>query len=347
MGTSSTSCVQATRTSWQANLPSNFDLAVMEAVVWAPHPEEVSKAWYAPSDEFFATAQSTSKSEFANLAYCTDVPAGTEPHYEAFLSDRFGLVGEWTCESIVEEHCFHSNNSLLRHVCPERCGCSNPQSPLYLNGALFGCPQQLCRMREDYSVALDRVSCSTTDVVSHPNWSTFVSNMHAYKEDVGFLIPQQTEALLELGCAAVLLFRDDLCADRASASTIAVWCPVECGCRAPHASRDFPCPPSCDQWSARYAETLAALPCDDVPAADFQIGPSADFLQLHLSTFYPAFVTASAISAIESLVSAGCGNLTAEWCSMPMVLRALCPVFCGCVQDPHQVGCRPSCASEH
>lgn len=107
-----------------------------------------------------------------------------------------------------------------------------------------------------------------------------------------------------------------------------------------------PCPPSCDQWSSTYERSLATLPCQDVSAVDFQAGPASDFLQFHFDTFHHAFVTTNKASVNESLVSGGCGNLTVELCGVPMVMRAVCPVLCGCIQDPHQVGCRPGCALE-
>lgn len=327
---------------------SSTDLTQLEEVVWFPTVGEVNSTLYAPSDVWFSLLQSLSVSEFAiNWGDCVDSAWSDAPYFRSHLASRLGLVSNWTCPSVSQEHCGHSNNTLLRFLCPDRCGCANPQPPMHINGVLFGCPLHSCRMREVYRVALDKIDCAASDVTTNPNWTTFVWNMYSFHGETGTHSTEQREALLTSGCEAVLSWQDELCAERTTASSTALWCPVQCGCRAPQASREFPCPPSCDQWSARYEASLAILPCEDASAADLQVGSAADFLQLHLDTYHHAFTTASATGVKESLLSGGCGNLTVEWCGLPMVMRAVCPVLCGCLEDPHQVGCRPRCASQN
>ena len=162
------------------------DLALLEEVVWLPTVDEVHSTLYAPSEVWFSLLQSLSVSEFAvNWGVCVDSAWSDAPYFRSQLASRLGLVSNWTCATVPQEHCGHSNNTLLRFLCPESCGCANPQPLLHINGVLFGCPLQSCRLREVYSTVLDKIGCAASDLTTNPSWTRFVWNMYSYREEIG------------------------------------------------------------------------------------------------------------------------------------------------------------------
>ena len=322
--------------------------ATREAV-WSPIIANVSLSWLASPAELFSVGSAMSMLEGATtLWYCYD-DDDFMPQRNVLI-DELGLPEDWTCGTVSKSLCWPLENSLLRVMCPVTCGCAHPFSPQYLSGPFFGCPRDSCKMRLDYKVEVEKISCSTSDVVSHENWTTYVDNV-AVVFDVYGVFFEITADLRLSGCDAVARWQEFVCADTAALSTMALWCPVECGCRAPPLANtevyyNSPCPPRCDAWRSNYQQSLDGMPCTDVSASEFSSGSSADFLDLHLATFTHAFSRAWGEEGHvkNHLQTYGCQDLPPSWCGLPMSMRAVCPVSCGCTSEPDLYGCRSSCS---
>ena len=144
--------------------------------------------------------------------------------------------------------------------------------------------------------------------------------------------------LFSSGCAAAPLSQESFGLGRDP--SLALWCPVELGCRAPrtsHVGGVYPghCPPQCDAWRSNYVEQLASWPCVDSPAAEFVSGSGADLLTFHLNTFVHVLGNWSG----DALRSDGCSALPNGYCSFLYYLRA------GCGSNDSLFLCTSSCAS--
>merc|ERR1712136_715810 len=180
----------------------------------------------------------------------------------------------------------------------------------------------------------------------HPNWTNFLRNMDAYFVESEIDDEGVMNELLTNGCDAVKDYQEILCVETLANSGFSLWCPVECGCRVPHGGYyDVQCPPSCEQWRTTYDETLADLPCEDASALDFTSGFSAAFLELHLSTFINGFYYNESDYVWWLLTTSNCSALPLEYCGVPKGMRAVCPVICGCLEDPSLPECRYSCSA--
>ena len=325
--TTSTGLIVVKKTeAYNGDLVSTYETNLLEEAVSIHDLTNVSLSWFAPSDSWFSLSQSLTTVESASyLPYCFDMWDGSL--YASFLKAELGL-DSFDCRN-VSNLCAASNSSSLRAACPVTCGCAHPQSSLYLNGALYACPP-VCKEHEQYKVALEKISCSTSDVLDHPNWTDFVRNMAVYNEELGAIQEQMRDNLLAYGCEAVQWYQALLCQNTLTTSGFALWCPVECGCRVPNGFYDTTCPPGCEQWRSKYEESLAHLPCEDASALEFTSGSSRTFLDLHIATFQHASgIYDSEDSVRWQLTTYGCGGLPQEWCGFARGLRAVCPVICG------------------
>ena len=167
---------------YNGDLVSTYETKSLEEAAWIHDLTNVSLSWFAPSDSWFSLSSVVDPRprRRAPVHIALMMPDGTL--YASFLKAELGL-DSFDCRD-VSHFCAASNSSSIRAACPVTCGCAHPQSSLYLNGAVFACPPA-CKEHEQYKVALEKISCSTSDVLDHPNWTDFVRNMAVYSEELG------------------------------------------------------------------------------------------------------------------------------------------------------------------
>lgn len=160
--------------------------------------------------------------------------------------------------------------------------------------------------------------------------------------------------LLSRGCAAVHEARGTVCVDSRHTNSLAPWCPVACGCRVPvevlATMGKVPehCPQSCSQYSSPYTYMLSSVNrCADSSAEDLNV---SRFLEFHREVWWRWTENATEIAVTGALYTSlselGCSgtSLTAMLCGVsPYMVRALCPVSCGCLDAPHSTLCPASC----
>lgn len=259
---------------------------------------------------------------------------------------------DWVCENVPVELCYAAGNALLRFQCPVTCGCRDPRSAQYLNGPTFGCPWKACTSSDEHNEALEMISCAvanSTEMEVDANWVTLIDNMLRVGEDLGVDWSEEHAGFTAEGCAFILRSESNFCTGSGEFLSFSRWCPVECGCRAPVPARavDFNpslCPPGCELWREQYELQLSQLPCVDGTMADFTNDSS--FLALHLETFYHVFALESNTTA--QLGEQGCDMFAdgfQHMCGFPYYMRGVCPVSCGCADDPTAYACRLSCTN--
>ena len=320
---------------YRDTLAGTYDVKSLQDAVWTPDLSDLSMAWLATSDWWFSYSRSLTMSEISStLGTCWDYDDSGDP-FTTLLKVELSL-DSWDCRRVTHL-CGAVNSSTIRLVCPQSCGCDDPKSSLFLNGGSYGCPQS-CREQEQYKVALETLSCSTSAVVGTPDWTEFVRSMDTFQSVFGTSYENITTALLTTGCEAVKYYQALLCEASTVSSGFALWCPVQCGCRVPDGGYyDAPCPPSCESWRFKYEEFLAEQPCEDASVDDFRSGRAGELLDLHVATFdhafFHSFFEDQWIHAIDHLRlltnTSGCRDLPLEWCGVPKGLRAVCPVICG------------------
>lgn len=337
---------------FDTTLARTYEVKSLEEAVWIQDLDELTLPWLAPSDAWFARLQSMTTTEYANtFGTCWDLEGDgfTNPFIPLLMEDY--KLDRWGCGSL-SHLCSASDSSTVRMVCPETCGCDHPRSSLFLNGAAFGCPRVSCTAKDQYMVELENISCSTSNVQEHPDWTDFVVHWDAHWDESGTSDGTLKSQLLAHGCDAVQSYQAILCVETSASMGFSMWCPVQCGCRVPNGGyQDVPCPPSCDQWRSMYEESLADLPCEDAAAVDFMSGSSSSLLSVHLTVYEHAFFSVNmedqSVSEIAIvwwlLTDYGCSALPLEYCGVPTHMRAVCPVICGCLGDASLPGCRTSC----
>lgn len=320
-------------------------LALQEAV-WIEELRNVTLSSYAPDRFWFGVSSIMEAGERDAVTTCLDVDILPE-----VITVLYRLPDGLTCADVAQ-HCFSARASFLRSVCPLTCGCAHPQSGLTLTESLFGCPTDACRGTESYRVAFQEIACETPNVEAlqaNANWTSNLENLRTTFEDLsepeGALLVDRVSAE---GCSAVSLYdsSDLLCRGGALYSSLTAWCPVECGCRVPPSSNakgyfDHACPPQCDDWRSRYLQTLGTLTCTDLDGPS-RTPESEAALDLHFEVF-GTFSLSSDHAHYSSVRAEGCEGLELKWCGSPWMIRALCPVLCGCIEAPRQAGCPSSC----
>ena len=259
------------------------------------------------------------------------------------------LPDDWSCSHVPIDLCSEMDNTLLRHTCPVRCGCREARSPLFLTMPHMGCPVACVRSKE-YLQALNRIPCSLTSaeqMQANVNWSEWLRGRQSYFQNWGFNF---SEDFWRFGCQMVT---DDtsLCHETWNSPGLGLWCPVECGCREPKWSGSWvaqvTCPSQCDAWGSRYEARLNHIPCVDGNASQFSTEEGASALSQHFDTFRRSFTDDLTERFASELAGQGCSFLSEEpgLCESPYLLKALCPVVCGCADEPDGYGCPQSCSS--
>ena len=170
---------------FDTTLARTYEVKSLEEAVWIPDLDELTLPWLAPSDAWFARLQSTTTTDFANtVGTCWDVEGNgfTNPFISLLMEDY--KLDRWDCGSL-SHLCSAPDSSTVRMACPETCGCDHPRSSLFLNGAAFGCPRVSCTAKDQYMVELENISCSTSNVQEHPDWTDFVVHWDTYWDEAG------------------------------------------------------------------------------------------------------------------------------------------------------------------
>ena len=335
-------------TPFVSRLPDSFEFDALEELVWSPNVSSALLSLFTDTDFEFTFFTSQDVATFSNWhSLCSDFQF--ESSLSRKVSDLLAMPDTWRCSDIDQNECWILNNTLLRHQCPSTRGCDYPQSPQAMLSATYGCPEDACRTSDSYRSALDQISCTSPDVEDlqvNANWTQYLDNLVTWSAGFGGNFSYWASLLSSFGCAvaAAPLLQDLF--GLGSDLSLARWCPVELGCRAPRTSNAvgvYPghCPPQCDAWRSNYMETRASRSCVDSSAAELASGSAADFLTFHLNTFTHVFGTWSG----DALRSDGCAALATEVCGFPYYLRAVCPETCGCGSNTSLFLCPGSCAS--
>ena len=195
---------------FEATLVGSYEVKSLDEAVWIQDLRNLSRPWLAPSDSWFAQVQSMTVSEFSHVfSFCWDMEG--EIVFTNYLKEVLSL-DSWSCGS-VPDHCSMSNSTLVRWACANTCGCDNPLSSLYLNGAAYGCTVESCKAQAKYKIALEGIACSTSDVRQHPNWTNLVRNRNAYMIESGTDDEEMMNELMTNGCDAVKYYQEQLCVE--------------------------------------------------------------------------------------------------------------------------------------
>lgn len=330
---------------------ADFGIMAMREAVWSDDLSNVNFSIPTPSTFWFDTFSTIGMAEYGELQVgCRDF-VNPNP-FTRSLAFRLNLSDTWTCPD-AKQNCSASDQNLLRLMCPWTCGCGHPQSGLYVQRALLGCPMTICRSSTEYKVASSEISCTTPsaeELQGNSNWTALLENIKTFSDDVGAELATIATFLSEYGCAALEMgFRPILCRSNPFWASFSMWCPVECGCRAPPSSNteaffEEPCPAQCDSWRTRFQKSLETVACADGTASDFGSNTTAAaFLNLHYEV-YGTFSSNEHLPHV-GLQLHGCEGVNLTWCGLPWMMRALCPIRCGCLDMPNQVGCPSSCVS--
>lgn len=129
----------------------------------------------------------------------------------------------------------------MRTMCPETCGCSNPQSQLPIVSAIYGCPETTCKESATWLAARQEAYCldmNVSQLRASKNWTRWVQ--HVNETESVWL--QLGPAMAKYGCdfeshlsyspEVRKSIRQQLCTGRMSnyLKPIAVTCPEVCGC---------------------------------------------------------------------------------------------------------------------
>lgn len=328
----------------------DFESLALQEAVWIDDVSNVTFSWVSPSTFWFDFGSTLSMDEFADTAVsCADFVEHSS--FTRNLAFKLGLSDSWTCAD-AKQYCSGSNNSLLRYVCPSTCGCRSPQSDLFIQSGMLGCPVTSCSGDENYKALYFDLPCespSVEELLENPQWVDFLESMNFFINDIGGDMGLVASTLAERGCSALVSsVKPILCQGNTFWAPLSMWCPVECGCRVPLPSNtegyyDNLCPARCDIWRRRHVQSLETAACIDGTAADFRSNATTvALLELHRS-IYGTFSMSDGYLPYVSLQSDGCQGLNLTWCGTPWTLRLLCPVLCGCLETPDQIGCPSSC----
>lgn len=211
---------------WRAHLPARGDLAVKHL----PDIGEL-KAWLAMSDQ-----QAPEETDFGSRSYgtfCEDMP-WNKSYWEAdwVWSTVKALTGATNCQE-ARPFCDRKDLPLVRMVCPQTCGCTRPDSGLFVDN---GC-RQLCQEEEEFGRSLNTTKC-----VESPNihkskvwqrwWKGFYeTNAGTWAEDNVLMKFAKSGAH---GNCSFLSSEDWIagvfCSHKGGKRPGTVLCPITCGC---------------------------------------------------------------------------------------------------------------------
>ena len=197
-----------------------------------------------------------------------------------------------TCE-LLQPFCHAATTSgaRARQNCPVTCGCSQPASPLALSGPSNGCPQ-MCMYSDDFNSQLHDMPCADMDPrVSATNYSSafasYLNNAfnasYSWPPTVRGVAREIILAVNASGCAALgssfhgsppgYLDQTSITTDACTLPSdgtgfipmrsMAVFCPVTCGCRFESSSLDrmfhlrWNCPTQCFSHSPLSGSSYA------------------------------------------------------------------------------------------
>jgi len=157
----------------------------------------------------------------------------------------------------LAEHC-SGDVRLLRTLCPETCGCKQPQSGLYANGGNEGCPRAGCLSTPEYRDLLASIPCrdyTLPELVQNVGWATFIRQFVSIRKQLDRKRADNIEragaSLLAKGCPGLQgvrlnKLRKILCEPSEHYGSLRPFCPVSCGCQAPEALLNtVECPTQC------------------------------------------------------------------------------------------------------
>jgi len=323
-----------------------FVRLAMEAAVWNESAVAQDLYFDVPSATLFTKLQTLTSIDNE----CED---GAYPYTPTrrLLSHQLGFEESWSCSDVPVHLCNEIGNSLLRQECPVRCGCREPRSPLFMTMSWLGCPET-CSRTEEYILTSSQIPCSVqsaAEMRAEGTWPMWIEGYTLAQAEWGRNVSLVAEAFLQGGCEFARS-NVHICYDSFNMSSVGNWCPVECGCREPRSAHpgaaDMQCPPQCDAWVLRYETQLAQLRCEDRDASNFSQHEGRSFLTEHFETFRRTFTEDLQNNFTLVLGERGCDFLSVErhLCGSPHFLSAVCPVVCGCVDEPDGVGCPLSCA---
>lgn len=225
---------------------------------WPSQPATLSRM--APTQRRFEVATGNSMANYGNLeGECRDksLESPANAAIAATLQMQLGSTWPLRCADVASR-CQEPGLLLLRFACPEICGCREPRSGLFANGADQGCPRIACVVDSVYRAELDALHCQDPGVEelrATEAWVELAGNLtlalggsHRAKAE------EVSRAFLELGCEGISWFEQHAvsvlgslwrpCTSSAHFASLRAFCPETCGCAETKPMPDD-CPTSC------------------------------------------------------------------------------------------------------
>ena len=249
-----------------------YSYYALEEAVWASELDNLSFTWLSRDPLFFEFVQTASvraMSDFTGV--CSDENFQWRDVATHFVW-TLGIDSPTCNDPQVFDTCSSSGYPFVRFACPVTCGCRDPRSSLWLNGFDFGCPSK-CTSTEEYLVSLHAISCTSPavgELQESDAWKLLVENYEMVGAEFNVDRSEGATALLEQGCGYITNREAEFCIETGEHQSLARWCPVECGCRAPSPEQAgsfvSQCPSQCAAWRTRFETQLTQLPCADSEA---------------------------------------------------------------------------------
>ncbi|CAE7375495.1 unnamed protein product [Symbiodinium sp. CCMP2592] len=192
-----------------------------------------------------------------NGAFHTDMTL--RPLATMVLNSAAAAVGRANAQSCQElqDRCDDADGRLLRLVCGETCGCTDPFSSAWYKVQAQGCSVSCLQRREP---KLQNRSCQDlpVDDTWRTFWSSYATVLSAYfgqpvETTQAFTAVNQTLQVLGVGgCPVLAQFPQDFLTGTSWCEgtpelvrSLASICPESCGCNNPSPEVSHLCPPSC------------------------------------------------------------------------------------------------------
>ena len=157
---------------------------------------------------------------------------------------RNGKCATPSCKD-ARPHCQADTTAGLqaRMLCPVTCGCSDPETPLVLSGAGYGCGPS-CRKNQEYTRVLNQMPCRDTEPGSYKMCSYAEQFFDLSQSTIAYPKPQakRFQELLMQGCQRLPLTVLDLACKSKKLQSLSLLCPVSCSCGI---EKDLECPTTC------------------------------------------------------------------------------------------------------
>ncbi|CAE7330147.1 unnamed protein product [Symbiodinium sp. CCMP2592] len=228
---------------------------------------------FAPDIDTFSERRSrTMREEASAYPFCVETrllnssgdmygDASMQPLATQLVNTAAATVGRTGATSCLElkDQCSRLNARLLRLVCGQTCGCTDPYSSPWYRTETQGCASTCLRIARR---ALSSSSCTDVSVTSdgwQAFWSLYPVVARAYfgegaQANLEVVVAQTVERMLSAGCEALIEFPTDAIMDVEWCEgmpdlfrPLAHLCPQSCGCTASSggALPSF-CPASCN-----------------------------------------------------------------------------------------------------